>query len=194
MTDKSKSMNAHFVNVLVPVNLHSKDDQAIEIAIQMADPRFCVIHLLDVVKPNILSAVFGLVATTQGISGIGPHRFLKDILYMRQLKTTIERSLPNTVVKIHLGRSRHLQDAIAWYANHLSVQMIILPEAEFKRKYPTRGGMSPEYIAGKTHCKVLAYNDGVLSIVEKGDPFIQCSPIGGRWERVTDMAGYFCDN
>ena len=53
-------MIAHFVNVLVPVNLHSKDDKAIEIAIHMADPRFCVIHLLDVVRPSRWSSVFGV--------------------------------------------------------------------------------------------------------------------------------------
>jgi hypothetical protein len=194
MADKYIPMNVHFVNMLVPVDLHPSDEKAIEIAIQMADPRFCVIHLLDVVRPNILSFFLGLKSIGHEISGIESHRFVKEILYLRRMKATIEQFSPNTVVKIHLSKSRHLQDAVASFANRLCVQMVILPETENRGRYTFRENMSPEDIAGKTHCKVMAYKRGVLSIVEKGDPFATCAQVRKNWERIQTGTGYFCDN
>ena len=138
-------MFEHFVNVLVPVRLHSEDDKSINIAIHLADPRFCVIHLLDIVKPTILSFVCGgRVAAA-------------DMLQLGKLKTTIEQCRPNSVVKVHICKSSNFSEVIARYANRLYAQVIVMPEME------GRGYLSLEDIAGRTHCKILAYRDGILS-------------------------------
>jgi hypothetical protein len=181
-------MIAHFVNVLVPVHLHSKDEKAIEIAIHMADPRFCVIHLLDVVRPNIWSSVFGVRGADQEISGVGIHRLVNDMLYMNRLKQEIEECRPNSTVKIHVCKSSKIPEAIAWYANRLNVQVVVVPEIESKKD------LSLEDIAGRTHCKILMYKDGILSVVEKSDPFVNDVPYGDVKQKVSDVGVDFSVN
>jgi len=171
---KCKVMIAHFVNVLVPVNLHSKDDKAIEIAIHMADPRFCVIHLLDVLRPSRWSSVFGIRGA--------------DMLYMSRLKQEIKECRPNSTVKIHVCKSRKFSEAIAWYANRLCVQVVIVPEIECKKDF------SLEDIAGRTHCKILMYKDGILSVVEKSDPLVNDVLYGDVKQKVSDVGVDFSVN
>jgi len=181
-------MFGQFINVLVLVDLPSKDDEAIKIAIRLADRRFCVIHLLDIVKPTILSSFFGRRASGREISGVEPHRFVKDMLHMSDLKTTIEQCMPSNTVKIHICKSGHLQEAIAWYANRLCVQAIVIPEIE------NRGDLLLKDIAGKTHCKVFAYKDGILSMVEKRHPFGECFQCGDVRQKAADMEYCFSEN
>jgi hypothetical protein len=180
-------MIAHFVNVLVPVNLHSKDDKTIEIAIHMADPRFCVIHLLDIVRPTILSSVFGR-ASEQEIAGVGVRRFVKDMLQMDKLKTVVERSRPNSTVKIHICKGSNFSEVIAWYANRLCAQVVVVPRMESK------GGFLLQDIAARTHCKILMYKDGILSIVEKSDPFVNDLSCGDVKRKASHAGTYFSVN
>jgi len=110
------------------------------------------------------------------------------MLQMSRLKQGIEECRPNSTVKIHICRSSNFSDAIAWYANRLCVQVVVMPEIESKK------GFSLEDIAGRTHCKILMYKGGILSIVEKSDPFANDLSYGDVRQKVDDVDVHFSVN
>lgn len=110
------------------------------------------------------------------------------MLYMSRLKQEIKECRPNSTVKIHVCKSSKFSEAIAWYANLLCVQVVVVPEIESKKDF------SLEDIAGRTHCKILMYKDGILSVVEKSDPFVNDVLYGDVKQKVSDVGVDFSVN
>jgi len=184
----------HFVNILVPVNLHLKDDQAAKLAIHIADPRYCVIHLISVVKPGSLLSVFERNKICQEISGIGLRRFVKGMIYLSEIKAMIEMQKPSAIVKTHICRSNHFPRAIVWYANRLAAQVVIIPETENKRRCLFARSVPAEYVAGRTNCKVVTCSQGIFSLYEKRDSFVKYFQYGNGDQVVNTIGNYFAEN
>ena len=133
-----------FKNLLVPVDFTFNTELAVKKAIDLADTEGSVVHLLHVLRSS--------PGTANG--------YQEKIIKLRELKQTIEVSMPGTSIDIHVVRNSFVEKAIIKLAVDLKTEIIIIGRRSGKKLFSFWKTISPSRIAKKTLCAVLSLKPG----------------------------------